>query len=376
MQSLTRSMESTTPFKTGWKVPLMRPTLPDQDEAFAVFRELWQSRQLSNFGKFSKLFEQRAQAYFNSSQHFFSVASGDIGLVLALKALGLEPGDEVLLPSFTFNSTANAVLWNGLVPVFVDIDPQTFNLDPEDAARRIGPRTRAIIGVHVFGNPCDCEALERLAKEKRLRLLFDAAHAFGSTYKGRPITEFGDAGVFSFSGTKIVTSGEGGLAYFRDPRVAARFDHLRRYGFIGDYRTRWVGLNGKMSEFHAALAWLSIPNAPKAIAIRNAAAQYYREHLVGASFQEVEPGSHSTFKDVAVLVRDPEAVAERLASEGIETKRYFLPNHRMDPYLPYGPFRLPVTEAVYAKILCLPVHNEISARDLDTVVSAFNGAVA
>jgi len=355
---------------SAWRVPLMRPSLPDKAEAFAAFEELWQTRQLSNFGRYSRLFEQRSQAYFASSRRFLSVSSCDTGLVLALRALGLEPGDEVLLPSFTFNSTANAVLWNGLVPVFCDIDPATFTIDPEDAARRVSPRTRAVIGVHVFGNPCDCTALEDLARRRRLKLLFDAAQAFGSRWKGEAVTEYGDAGVFSFSGTKVVTSGEGGLAWFKDPREASRFDHLRRYGFIGDYNTRWVGLNGKLSEFHAILAWLGVPGADQAVAYRNSVAQLYRSLLPGRTWQTVRPGALSTYKDVAVLIPGAPALSAALASEGIETKRYFLPNHLMEPFRPYGPWDLPVTEEVYRHVLCLPIHNEIDREDVGLVAEA------
>jgi len=356
------------------RVQLMRPSLPDKAEAFAVFDELWETRLLSNFGRYSRLFEQRAQAYFQSERRFLAVSSCDTGLILTLRALGLEPGDEVLVPSFTFNSTVNSITWNGLKPVFCDIDPETFTLDPADAARRIGPRTKAMIGVHVFGAPCDCHALEALAKERGLKLVFDAAQAFGTRYQGEAITEFGDAGVFSFSGTKVVTSGEGGLAYFKDPAVANRFDHLRRYGFIGDYRTKWVGLNGKMSEFHSALAWLGIPGADQAVAYRNAVASLYRQRLPFLRFQHIFEGCRSTYKDVAVLVKDPDGLGAQLAAEGIETKRYFMPNHFMDPFQHLGPFDLPVTEEVYRSILCLPIHNEIARADLDYVTDALLAA--
>ena len=356
-----------------YKVPLMRPSLPDRDEFVKVIYDLWETKMLSNFSKYSKLFESSSKEYFNSDRNFLSVSSCDIGLTLILKSFNFPAGSEVLVPSFTFNSTINSIMWNNLKPVFVDINPETLNVEWDSFTDKINDKTVAIMGVHIFGNPSRVEDLEMIAAHNKLKLIFDAAHAYGSKYKGKHICEYGDAGAYSFSGTKVITSGEGGLVYFKDKEYAEKFNLLRQYGFINDYNTKLLGLNGKISEMHSALAQLSIKDVDSVIEKRERISKKYKNELKNCMFQKVEIGDTSTHKDFAILVENRNTISEGLESAGIQTKKYFFPNHYTDYYKEkYGIVSLPKTEHVFDKILCLPIFNDITDEQVDYVIENVN----
>jgi dTDP-4-amino-4,6-dideoxygalactose transaminase len=349
--------------KLGPHVPIARPALPEFARYVGLLREVYHSRRLSNFAKFSQLLEERAAPALDHPAPL-CVSSCDVGMVLAWRALGCRQG-EVITPSFTLSSTVNALRWNGLEPVFADIDPRTLCLDPEDVRRRIGPRTVGIAAVHVFGRPAPVTELEELASTHGLRLLFDAAHGIGARYQGRGLGACGDAAVFSLSGTKVVTAGEGGLATFRCPEAADRFRRLRGYGFLGDYNCEDVGLNGKLSEMNAALGYLSLELLESAVRRRRALACYYREQLrdvPGLRFQKAARGDRHAYKDFALLFERSEqraAAEQALRVAGVETKRYFLPVHRMTAYAAYANIRLPITDDCYERVLCLPFYHEL-----------------
>jgi dTDP-4-amino-4,6-dideoxygalactose transaminase len=346
------------------KVPITRPHLPDLDQFTGIVAELFQTRLLSNFGKYGNLLEKRAAEVLDHPAPL-CVVNCDVGLALAWRALGCATG-EVIVPSFTFCSTVNAIHWNGLTPVFADIDPQTFCIDVEHVQRLISPRTVGIAAVHVYGCPAAVTELEALARQHGLKLLFDAAHGLGTAYQGRGVGACGDASVFSLSGTKVVTAAEGGLATFRDPEAAERFRRLRGYGFIGDYNCTEVGLNGKLSELHAALGWLSLDLLKSTAAQRHQKVAFYFAELSGLpdiSFQVTPAGCVNGYKDFAVLFRQPAqraAVEQALTAAGVQTKRYFLPCHRMTAYAGLAAGPLPVTDHVYERVLCLPLFHDLA----------------
>lgn len=358
-------------------LPIARPSLPPLEEYVGLLREVWQSRMLSNFGPMARRFEEGAQAQ-TGNPLCRAVASADVGLVLALAALDLPEGGECLLPSYTFNSTINAVLWNRLTPVFVDVDPRTLNLDPADAARRLGDRTVALVATHVFGSPADLPALGALASSRGIPLVADAAHAFGSRLGDRAIGDasLGAMQVFSFSGTKAVTSAEGGIVACATPELAARIEKLRGYGFLHDYVSEHVGLNGKLSELHAALGTLTVERIEEVVAWRNRLAGRYRSRLGGVpglAFQELLPGARSTWKDFAVMLpAGRDALASRLAGLGIQTKRYFRPLHAMPLFERWRrpDDDLSDTEWVSEHVLCLPIFNDLTEDDVDRVCDA------
>ena len=355
-------------------LPVCRPSLPPLDEYSRLLEDIWSSRMLSNFGKYARRFEEKAQAYLGNP-FARAVVNGDLGLVLSLAALDLPEGGECLVQSFTFNSTGNAILWNRLRPVFVDVDPRTFNVDVGDLERRLGPSVRAIVVTHIFGSPLEIGRVLELARAHGVPVVVDAAHGYGATYGGKRIGApgLGDYQVFSFSGTKQITSAEGGLVAADRAELAERIEYRRAYGFQHDYVSRVLGLNAKLSEIHAALACLTMDEVDRAVETRNRLAALYRERLAGVpgvSFQVHLPDSRPAYKDFAAVFPDRrDALAEFLAAEGIQTKKYFRPLHPMPAFAPYRTRDddLADTEAAADTILCLPMFNDLTEADVDRV---------
>ena len=360
-------------------LPITRPSLPPLDEYVALLEEIWRSGMLSNFSTFAQRLEDMARGYLGAS-HVLAVASGDIGLMATLTSLQRSPGAPCYVSDFTFNSTINAALWAGLTPVIVDIDPETFNMDP-DALRTAMTRSAppgVVLPTHVFGNPCDVDALEQVAREHDAALVFDAAHAYGSSRDGVPVGNFGDAEVFSLSGTKLVTTGEGGLVATSDDGLADRLTYVRAYGFQHDYRTRQVGLNGKISEIHCALGTLTLADVEAQVKRRHEIVDQYRAHLGDeVGWQAVRPEDRSTYKDVAVLLGTRRAaVEEALTRRGVQSKRYFVPLHEMDPYAGFASAPLTRTSALHESLLCIPAFTDMSESDVTLVATTILEACA
>jgi dTDP-4-amino-4,6-dideoxygalactose transaminase len=289
---------------------------------------------------------------------------------------------DVVLPSFTFAATAHAVAWNGLRPVFADIDRQTLTLSPRDVTRSAGVRTAAILATHLYGTPCDVETLAAQARAHGIRLFFDAAHAFGSRRRGIPVGGFGDAEVFSLSPTKVMVAAEGGLITTNDDILAERCRIGRDYGNPGNYDCLFVGLNARMSELHAAVALGSLEGLDARIDRRNQLAAAYLEALSsvpGIRFPEVTEGDRSTYKDFTILVEPEEAgvdadgLARALVAEGVETRRYYAPPvHAMQSYrhLNGTNGHLPVTDWAARRVLTLPLWSDMSEEQVDRVGAA------
>ncbi|MGH9025810.1 MAG: DegT/DnrJ/EryC1/StrS family aminotransferase [Acidimicrobiia bacterium] len=351
-------------------IPFFRPALPPLDDYVGLLREIWESRMLSNFGTFAQRLEQLAAEYLGAP-HVLSVVSGDIGLIVTLTALELPPGSPCFVSGFTFNSTINAALWADLRPVLVDIDPDTFTMDPDELAaaleRWTGPGV--ILATHAFGNPCDSDRLRALAREHDCYLVFDAAHGYGSQRAGTPVGRLGDAEVFSLSGTKLVTTAEGGLVATPHDWLAERIAYLRAYGFQHDYESLYVGINGKISELHCALGLLTLAGVEDAVQRRAEILAAYRARLGDkVGWQYVRPSDRSTYKDISIrLGEHREAVERSLTAGGVQTKRYFLPLHSMKPYACFADGPLPQTESTYETTLCVPAFSELDEATLDRV---------
>lgn len=360
-------------------IPITRPTLPPLADYVGLLQRVWSTKMLSNFAEYATALEALAAEYLGAAS-VLTVSSGDVGLILALRALQLPPKTRVLVPSFTFNSTVNAILWNDLRPVFVDIDPESLNVDPADVERKIDG-AGAILATHVFGNPAAVHELARIAGGAGARLIFDAAHGYGTLRAGRHVGTFGDAEVFSLSGTKPVTSAEGGFLATSNPELAERFRYLRAYGFQYDYHSRYIGLNGKLSELHAALGLLTVARIEDALAARRLHVDRYLGRLGavrGVTFQKVSPQDRSTYKDFALLFatgQERYLVETALTAAQVQTKRYFRPCHQMDAYRSYANGALPVTEDVYRRILCLPLFEDLAADQVDSICDVVEVAV-
>jgi dTDP-4-amino-4,6-dideoxygalactose transaminase len=363
------------------RLPMVSPEGLPGEEFLDDVRAILATRMLTNGARVAE-FEQAAAAWLGVP-HAVAVSSCTAGLMLLLRALGLR--GEVVLPSFTFHVTAHAVVWNGLAPVFADCDPETFCLDPESVRERLSPRTAAILAVHMYGHPADVEPLEALAAGRGLPVVFDAAHAFGSEYGGRRVGGFGAAEVFSFSPTKLLVAGEGGLVTTRDAALARRLRAARNYGDPGTYDPELVGVNARMSEFHAALARRGLDGLEARIARRNALRERYERRLAGVpglGFQRIRPGCRSTCKDVSVLVDEAAFGAPRdwlfaaLQRENIDVRRYFWPPvHRQALYRGLWDGRpLPVTDAVSNRVVSLPIYSTLRDADAERVAEAIERA--
>jgi dTDP-4-amino-4,6-dideoxygalactose transaminase len=356
-------------------LPLARPALADPDAVARAAQSILASGVLTN-GPTVRELEARSAEYLGV-RHCVAVSSCTAGLMLVLRACGLS--GDVVLPAFTFSATAHAVAWNGLRPKFADISLHDLLLDPEAAAHATGVRTSAILATHTYGTPCEVEALEELARQNGIRLFFDAAHAFGSRRGPAMIGGFGDAEVFSLSPTKVLIAGEGGIIATDDDELAERCRIGRDYGNPGDYDTRFLGLNARMSELHAATALGSFEDLEERIAERNRLAERYRKvfrELPGVDFPAVADGDRSTYKDLTVLI-DPDAfgmdaakAAWALGAEGIQTRRYYAPPvHRQRAYRSLAPANgpLPVTDLAAARVLTLPLWTGMTDEQIDGV---------
>jgi dTDP-4-amino-4,6-dideoxygalactose transaminase len=359
-------------------LPLARPAIADPAAVAEAAGVILASGVLTN-GPYVRRLEQRAAEYLGV-RHCVAVASCTAGLMLSLRASGLS--GDVVLPSFTFSASAHAVAWNGLRPVFADIRPDDLLLDPGAVARSAGVWTSAILATHTYGTPCDVEALGRLARDNGIRLFFDAAHAFGSRRGQAMVGGFGDAEVFSLSPTKVLIAGEGGIIATNDDSLAEQCRIGRDYGNPGDYDTRFVGLNARMSELHAATALASFEDLEERIARRNQLAERYRKALAGLpgiDFPTVAEGDRSTYKDFTILIdgeefgMDAAAVAGALAAEGVQTRRYYAPPvHRQRAYRWVGPANgaLPETDRAAARVLTLPLWTWMDDEQVDGVGAA------
>lgn len=307
--------------------------------------------------------------------------NGTVALQAALVSLDLE--GEVVTTPFTFPATVHAIRWTGLVPVFCDVDPETWNLDPARAAERVGGRTCALLPVHVFGNPCDVDALDALARARGLRTVYDAAHAFGVRHRGRPIAEFGDLSVVSFHATKIFHTAEGGAVLGRDPACYERLALLRNFGIAGEEEVRGIGSNGKLSELHAALGLALLPAEAEERLARAGLTRRYRERLSeleGVCFQRIAPDTERNHYNLAVEI-DPEGFGltrdelhRALRAENVVARKYFHPLCSENPAyreLPSAdPAELPNAHRLARRVLCLPLFGELGEEGVERVCEA------
>lgn len=354
-----------------------RPNIAGREAFAGLVEEMFGSRWLTNDGPLVRAFEQQVADYLGVA-HCVAMCNGTIALEIAIRALGMD--GEVIVPSYTFIATAHALHWQGITPVFADIDPVTHNLDPNAVRRMITPRTSGIIGVHLWGRPAPVEALEEIAEEHRLKLIFDAAHAFGCNYNGRKIGGLGQAEVLSFHATKFFNTFEGGAVVTNDDALAKKMKLMRNFGFSGLDNVVHPGTNGKMAEVCAAMGLANFGHINTVVDVNRRNYKAYREALAGIPGislldQDIEDGNCQ----YVVIEVAPECPAIRddivaaLHAENVLARRYFWPGcHRMKPYrdlFPHAGLVLPCTEAVADRVIVLPTGMTISTSDIMTVAS-------
>ncbi|HEV8000757.1 MAG TPA: aminotransferase class I/II-fold pyridoxal phosphate-dependent enzyme [Planctomycetaceae bacterium] len=355
-----------------------RPNLPDKHAILERIAGALDAGWLTNGGPLVSELEHRL-AQEAGVKHCVATSNGTAALELAIRALGLV--GEVLVPAFTFIATAHALAWHGLRPVFCDVDPATHTLDPQDVARKIRPQTSAILGVHLWGRVCDIASLTAIAQEHKIPLLFDAAHAFGCTYHGRPIGGFGACETFSFHATKFVHCGEGGAVATNDDRLAERIRLRRNFGFSGYDRVSSIGTNAKMSELAAAVGLTSLDNLGTIVAVNRQNYDAYRRRLrslPGLQLLSHDAHEQSNYQYI-VLEVDPrqtglsrDELVQVLVAENVLARRYFYPGcHRMEPYCSDPATvtcTLPVTESLADRVLALPTGMQLDESDVSRIV--------
>jgi perosamine synthetase len=320
-------------------------------------------------------FEQEFSAVLLDGRPCVAVNSGTSALHLGLLGCGIGPGDEVIVPSFTFAATANAVAMTGARPVFADIDRKTFCIDPADAASRVTSRTRALLPVHLYGHPADWDGLSDVAGQHGLLLLEDAAQAHGASYRDRPVGTLGTWAAFSFYATKNMTTGEGGLLACADEDTARQVRLLRNQGMERRYANEIVGLNNRLTDVAASIGRVQLRTLSQRNARRREIARRYTAGLRGVDVPTVRPGDTHAFHQFTMRVPHRDAVLEGVRSAGVDAAVYYpTPVHRLPAYATTD--ALPHTETAAAECMSLPIHPFLTDDDVDLVVTTVNDAVA
>ncbi len=346
-------------------IPLTRPTLPKSKVVEKKLNDIFKTGMLTN-GKYVGEFERQC-AGFLGAKNVTAVASGTAAIMLSLKCLNLK--GEVILPSFNFTSDGHALLWCGLEPVFVDIDRETFNIDPAQIEKKITKRTSAIMATHVFGNPCRIHEIQKIAQRHNLKVIYDAAHAFGSEYKNKSVAQFGDASIFSFTPTKVLTTGEGGVVVLKNNKLAGYIISGRNNGDNFDREKEFLGLSARMPEFNAILGIEGLKILANSTKRRLKLVDLYKRQLSGVPgihFQKIDNFSFSVYKDFVITVDKEkfgiyrDELLKELKKNNIESKVYFYPPlHKKMVYKKYMSIPLPATDFVSSRIISLPLYSHM-----------------
>lgn len=357
----------------GEPVYVTRPPVPDPAEFQRRIADVFGSRWFTNNGPLVRELEDRLREKLETG-FCAAFCNGTVALQIALRALELE--GEVITTPFTFPATVHAIEWNGLTPVFADVDPRTYNLDVRSASERVTPATSAILPVHVFGNPCDVVGIAELADEAGLEVVYDAAHAFGVHHLGRPIGMWGDLSVLSFHATKLFHSAEGGAIVGPEPEDFESIRLLRNFGIVNQNEVRGVGLNGKLSELHAAVGLGVLEVVDREIARRGEIDACYREclgNVEGIAFQELAANTRRNYAyftveiDSTAFGLDRDELQRALLAENVVTRKYFHPlcsENACYRELPSArPDALPHAHRLASRILCLPIYGDLPLAD-------------
>lgn len=359
-------------------ITVTSPLLPPLEEFIPYLEDIWNRKWITNNGHYHHLLEQALCDYLGV-EYISLFTNGTLPLITALQALRI--GGEVITTPYSFVATTHSLWWNGIRPVFADIDPATGNLDPERVEAAITPRTTAIMPVHVYGNPCDTEALQGIADKYGLRIIYDAAHAFGVKRDGKSILEAGDISTLSFHATKTYNTVEGGALICHDPETKKRIDYLKNFGFAGETEVVAPGINAKMDEIRAAYGLLNLKHVDSAIAARKQVAEQYKAALgevdgIGM-FKDVR-GVESNYSYFPIFVNASEygesrdSLYNRMKDNGVLGRRYFYP--LISTFTTYRGLpsatkeNLPVAYKMADEVICLPMHHSLSEEEINKTI--------
>jgi len=377
MDSPTGNTHMTAPLNKPSTINVTRPLLPPLEEFIPYLEKIWESKWLTNNGPFHEQFE-RALCDYLGVKHISLFANGTLALVTALQALRVT--GEVITTPYSFVATAHSLLWNGIKPVFVDVDPITLNLDPDKIEAAITPQTTAIMPVHCYGRPCDVVRIQEIADNYRLKVIYDAAHAFGVQCQGESVLNHGDLSVLSFHATKVFNTFEGGAIVCQDAKTKRHIDHLKNFGFVDEVTVVASGINGKMSEVNAAFGMLQLKGIDEALRQRQAIDARYRAGLAGVDGIHClgtageESRNYSYFP---IMVRpgyplSRDALYQKLRDNGVHARRYFyplisdFPMYRGMPSAVHA--NLPVAGKAAEQVICLPIYPGLAGEQIDFVI--------
>ena len=360
-----------------------QPHLPPLEEFLPYLQEIWTNKILTNGGPFHLQLESALCDYLGV-KHLALCSNGTLGLVTALQALNIT--GEVITTPYSFVASSHSLLWNGIQPVFVDIDPKTLNLDPQKIEAAITGRTTAILPVHCYGHPCDVQAIQKIADKYGLKVIYDAAHAFGVRDKGGSVLRHGDLSVLSFHATKVFHTFEGGAIVCPDAETKQHVDHLKNFGFVNETTVVAAGINGKMSEINAAFGVLHLRHVDASLVQRERIDTAYREALHDVSgiccLQETgELVTNYSYFPILVEADYPisrDGLYQKLKDNNIHARRYFYPlisDFPMYRGMPSAqPENLPSATAAALKVLCLPIYPALTPQDVERIVGVVRGA--
>ena len=358
-------------------IAVTRSSMPDFEEYCTEIKDLWNSRWLTNNGAKHRLFEQQLKEYLGTS-NVTLFSNGHLALENVIEAMEFPPGYEVITTPFTFASTTHAIVRSGLTPVFCDIKSNDYTIDENLIEKLITERTCAIIPVHVYGNICNIEAIKKIADRHSIKVIYDAAHSFGVTYKGISTANFGDASMFSFHATKVFHTIEGGAICCRDNELARRLCEIKNFGIHGPESTLYVGGNAKMNEFQAAMGICNLRHLESEIAKRKAVVERYISRLsdvAGINLCTEQPNVKRNYAyfpvvfDPDVCGSDRNEVFAALANQNIGTRKYFYPlTNTFECYRgKFDPQKTPVALRISQRVLTLPLYADLELDDVDRI---------
>ena len=343
--------------------------LPPLAEYTKYLEGIWERCHLTNNGPLVQELEKKLKEYLGV-KHLFFVNNGTIALQIAIKALGLK--GEIITTPFSYVATTSSIVWEGCTPVFADIDPDTLTISPVAIEKAITSATTAILATHVYGGPCDVEAIEIIARRHKLKVIYDAAHAFGTNYKGTSLLNYGDISTLSFHATKLFHTTEGGAIVTNDDKVAKIAEYQRRFGHNGPNEFWGLGINGKNSEFHAAMGLCILPDIDKIISRRKYICQLYDTLLQGLVLKKPQILMNTQYSYAYYPVILPsedilQSLIQALNEVNIYPRRYFFPSLNNLNYVNYKP--CPISENIAARVLCLPLFYELADAEVEQIAA-------
>lgn len=363
------------------KITVTSPLLPNLDEFNELLKDIWHSKWITNAGHYHEVLEKELAKYLGV-EYLSLFTNGTLPLITALQALGLTKGEVITTP-YSFVATSHSIWWNGLKPVFVDIEEETCGMDPAKIEAAITENTVAIMPVHCYGKPCKTEQIDAIAKKHGLKVIYDAAHAFGVKVNGESILNAGDISTLSFHATKVYNTIEGGALICHSKEMKEKIDHLKNFGFEDEVTVVAPGINGKMDEVRAAYGLLNLKQVDAAIEARHKVANAYREALRnvrGIRFFDAMPGVRHNYSYFPIFVdaeqygMTRDELYEKMKTKNIFGRRYFYPLITVfEPYKDYPSAKqenLPIANKIANQVLCLPMHHALTQDDINRVVNA------